>query len=323
MLAANRSITRESTLTTARKRIAGYTKRTPTWNMRSTRGRFFLSVTNTMTWSSGRITVSWCAMSTWPRRTTAPMVVPAGRSISSTRRSVSLHDSRPPCTTASRARAAPQAVNGDHVAAAHVGKQRADGRLRRRDRDVDLARLQQVDVGPAVDEGHHPARAHALGEERAHDVVFVVVGHGDEQIHFSDVLALEQLFVGGVAVQDQRFPQARRDQLAAPLVVLDHPHRVALFEREREPQPDVAAAGDHHPPHRPVHAPQLAHDLADMLGSREAEHFVARLDHRVAVGDDRAVAAENRDDARDNARDVAAQVLQRMAYERPAGERSI
>src|SRR4051812_15206818 len=217
--------------------------------------------------------------------------------------------------------AAPQAVNGHHVAAAHVREQRADGRLGRRNRDIDLPGLQQVDVGPAVDERYHAPRAHALGEERAHDVVLVVVGHGDEEVHLADVFALEQLLVGGVAVQHQRFAQARRDQLAAALVVLDHPDRIAVLEREGKPQADVAAPGNHHPPYRAVHAPELAHDLADVVGGREAEHFVAGLDHRVAVRHDGAVAAKDRHDARVDARDVAAQLLQRMADQGPAGER--
>ena len=42
-----------------------------------------------------------------------------------------------------------------------------------------------------------------------------------------------------------------------------------------------------------------------LLGGREEEHLVARLDHRVAVGHDRAVAAEDGGDARVDLRHVA------------------
>ena len=62
-------------------------------------------------------------------------------------------------------RAAAQAVHPRHVAAAHVREQRPDGGLRGRKGDVDLPRLQQVDVGAPVDQRHHAARAHALGEQ--------------------------------------------------------------------------------------------------------------------------------------------------------------
>ena len=74
--------------------------------------------------------------------------------------------------------AAAQGVNADDVATAHVGQQGADGGQLRADGDVDLPALHQVDVGRVVDQGHHLARAQALGQQRGHDVGFIVVGQG-------------------------------------------------------------------------------------------------------------------------------------------------
>jgi len=59
-------------------------KPAPTVNSRSTRWIRRLFSTKTIRWSSGSITVSWWAISTWVRapapRTTAPMVTPRGSS---------------------------------------------------------------------------------------------------------------------------------------------------------------------------------------------------------------------------------------------------
>ncbi|MNY83369.1 hypothetical protein D3C86_2260870 [compost metagenome] len=55
-------------------------------------------------------------------------------------------------------------MHADDIAAAHVGQQGADGGQLRADGDVDLATLDQVDVGRVVDQGHHLARAEALGQ---------------------------------------------------------------------------------------------------------------------------------------------------------------
>ena len=57
---------------------------------------------------------------------------------------------------------------------------------------------------------------------------------------------------------------------------------VVLLDRLRQAETDVAAPGDHDPPHRPVGTPQLAHDLADVHRGGEAEHLVTRQDDGVA-----------------------------------------
>jgi len=54
-------------------------------------------------------------------------------------------------------------------------------------------------------------------------------------------------------------------------------------------------------------------DLADVFGGGEAKYFVSGLHHRVALGQDRAVAAEYRGNARIHGRNVFPQVLQRVS----------
>ena len=51
--------------------------------------------------------------------------------------------------------AAAQRVHLHHIAAAHVGQQAADRRLLRRQGDIDLAALHEVDVGGVVNKRHH------------------------------------------------------------------------------------------------------------------------------------------------------------------------
>jgi hypothetical protein len=48
--------------------------------------------------------------------------------------------------------------------------------------------------------------AHALGQQAGHDVVLVVLGQRQEEIHLFDVLVLQQVFVRGVALQHQHRP---------------------------------------------------------------------------------------------------------------------
>ena len=142
---------------------------------------------------------------------------------------------------------APHAVHGADVAAPHVLEEAAEGGLRRRDGDVDLPALHEVAVGAAVDEGDHAARAHALGEERRHDVRLVVVGDRDEEVGLVHALVAQQVLVAHVPVEHQRVGELPREVLAAALRGLDHLHVHAAIERAREPQADVAAAGDDDP----------------------------------------------------------------------------
>ena len=49
----------------------------------------------------------------------------------------------------------------------------------------------------------------------------------------------------------------------------------AVLERLREPEADVAAAGDHDALHRVLELLHLAHDGADVLRRGDEEHLVA------------------------------------------------
>ncbi len=113
------------------------------------------------------------------------------------------------------------------------------------------------------------------------------------------------------------------EQLAAALVVLDDLDRVVLLQRARQAPADVAAAADHHPAHRLVHAPQLAHDLADVLGGGEAEHLVAGFDHGVALGQRSGCRGGRSATMRaSTSGHVRAQFADRLADQRPAVERA-
>jgi len=79
--------------------------------------------------------------------------------------------------------------------------------------------------------------------------------------------------------------------LAAQRVGLDHLHAVAADQLAREPQPHLAAAGDHHPAHRLVAPGQRVEHAADVLRRREHEDLVAGLNARGAVADDLVVDA--------------------------------
>jgi hypothetical protein len=116
--------------------------------------------------------------------------------------------------------AAAQAVHGGHVAAADAGEELADGGLGRRDGDVDAPALHQVDVGLAVDQRQGAAGAHLLGQRGRHDVVFLVVGEGEEHVGLLDALGVEEGFVGGVAAQHEGV-RARRRVFGAAAVAFD------------------------------------------------------------------------------------------------------
>ena len=219
-------------------------------------------------------------------------------------------------------RAASQAVHRGHVAAPHAGQQRADGHLGRRDRDVDASGLHQIGVGAPVDQRHHAVRTHALGHQRGHDVVLVVVGQREIQIHVIDVLGFEQHFVGGVALQHQRAVQIGGEEFGTCARVFDQLHLVVLFQRRCEPVTDVAAAGDHDSAHRLVQPAQFGGDRADVFRRGQTEHLVARFDHRVAVRHHGGVVAVDGDDARLDVRQVLAQRLDLAADQRAAADRA-
>src|SRR6267378_2240337 len=216
--------------------------------------------------------------------------------------------------------AAAQAMHPGNMAAPHVGEQRADGRLRRGNRDIDLTGLQQIDVGAPVDERDYAARAHALRKQARHDVVLVVIGYGNEEVHIGDVFGLQESFVRDVSLQHERPIEACGEYFAASLVVFDDLDRVVALDRPREAQSDVTAPRDHDPFYRLVHAPQLVHDLADVLRRGETKYLVSGLHYRIALGQNRAVTAKYGGDARVHGRNVLPEILQRMADQGTAPE---
>ena len=219
-------------------------------------------------------------------------------------------------------RAAPQAVHGDAIAAPHAREQRADRRLRRRDCNIDLSRLQQVHIRVAVDQRDDFARAEALGEQRRHDVVLVVVGDRAVEIHVGDVFCFQQLLVGDIAGEHQAAVEFCREALGVGLVVFDDLDLILALDRLGEALADVTAAADHHAPDRPVHAPQLAHYAADVFGGGNEKYLVAGFDHGMALGDDRCILAENRRHPGIDVRHVTADLLQLVTHQRPAVERA-
>ena len=209
-----------------------------------------------------------------------------------------------------------QGMDLGDVGPAHVGQQGADGDLGRGNADVDGAALHHVGVGAPVDQGQHPLAAQALGQGGGHDVVFVVVGEGEEEVHLGDVLLLQQVLVRGVAAQHQGVAQARRDPFCPAAVVLHQLHLQALLQGGGHPVADVAAAGDHHPLHRPHHAPQLPQHRADVLAGGDDEDFVAGMDHRLALGNDGLVLAKEGGDAGIHlGRQMLPQLAHRLAHQ--------
>ena len=70
-------------------------------------------------------------------------------------------------------------------------EQRADGHLVRRNRDIDAARLNEVNVGRPVNQGHRFVGTKALGEHGAKNVGFFRVRYCAEDIDIVDIF-LEQ-----------------------------------------------------------------------------------------------------------------------------------
>ena len=286
--------------------------------------------TKTTTWSLLSITVSWRGMITWPA-SAAPRRPGSRPRRSSGRPRMTGRTARPRaarcprCGARPRARScgrraprspAPRPRRGagcapPHVAAPHIGQQLAEHGLRRRQRDVDLRALHQVGVAAPVDQREHAPRAQALGQQAGHDVVFVVAGEREEQV---DVARCSRRRAGPRRCRRRAAPARRCGSSVASCSQRAWLRSTSLIwyvaagldELPRKPQPDAAAAGDHHaldgavdPPGRSGAAPTAP---LQVLARRQHEHLVAGLDARVAVADDEAVGlvlepAVDRDDA--------------------------
>ena len=83
---------------------------------------------------------------------------------------------------------ASQGVDIGYIGATHMGQQRRNGRLLWRNGDVDGAALYQINVGGALDEDYGLTGAQLLRQHGRHDVGFIVVGDGDENINLIDML---------------------------------------------------------------------------------------------------------------------------------------
>ncbi len=227
--------------------------------------------------------------------------------------------------------AAAQAVDRLDIAAAHIGEQFAQHGLCRRERDVDLRAVHQVGVGAAVDERQYPTRAHALGEQAGHDVVLVVVGEGEEQVHLFDAFVAEQVFVGGIPVQHEHLRGQHRSQFRAAIGIRlqDLDVEAALLRQlAREPQPHPAAARNHDAAHRPrrhtAALVQRREHPRDLLTGGEYEDFITGLDASGAVAGHETVglfrkAAVDRDHAHGDIGSTGAHVGDAHAHDRCAG----
>ena len=189
---------------------------------------------------------------------------------------------------------AAQAVHAFDIATAHVGQQGADGGQLRADGNVDLTTLHQVNVGRVVDDGHHLACAQALGQQGGHDVGFIVVGQGEEDVGVADVLFHQQVAVRGAALQHDGAVEGFREVAAACRVHLDDLHLIAAFDGFGQAFADMSATGDHHLLVAVFHAAHFAHHRTDVRLGGDKEHFIIGFDHRVALRHDRPVAAEDR-----------------------------
>src|SRR5690606_40670982 len=96
-------------------------------------------------------------------------------------------------------------MNIDHITSTHVGEQAADGGLLGRDGHIDVTTLDQVHVVRVVDQGQYLAGTQSLGQQRGHDVGFVIVGDGAEYVGAFDVLFQKDVLVGSIAFQHHGF----------------------------------------------------------------------------------------------------------------------
>src|SRR2546422_3958644 len=91
-----------------------------------------------------------------------------------------------------------------------------------------------------------------------------------------------------------------------------------LFRSLRQPEADVAAAGDHHPAHGVVFLAQLIHYAPDVVARGQKEYLVAVLDDGVALRLHAAAAAIDRYDPHFRLGQVLWQLAQALTDERTA-----
>ena len=128
-------------------------------------------------------------------------------------------------------------------------------------------------------------RAQALGKHRAEDIGLLGVRQCTEDVHVVDVLLEQQLFVGGIADQDDRTIELLGYPAGASRFALDDLHLVGLLERERQANADVATARNDDTPHRVLELAHLAHEDADVFAVCNEEDLVTLLDDGLAIGE--------------------------------------
>ncbi len=192
-------------------------------------------------------------------------------------------------------------------------------------RDVDLRALHQVGVGLAVDQREHAARAQALGQQAGHDVVLVVAGEREEQVHLADVLVAKQVLVGAVALEHQHVGRQLGRQVFAARAGWPRPASPGTGARSRAP-----GASPTRPP--PAIITRLTGwSILPSAASARRICVVAASRNTSSPGSmrvlpsqarQRRVAAVDRDDAHLHVGHQARDLGQAVAHQRAAGERA-
>lgn len=130
---------------------------------------------------------------------------------------------------------------GLDISTADIGEDRTDGRQVGRYDHINPVALQQINVTAPVDQGNHPSGTQSLGQQGRHDVVFVVIGQRPENVHLVDVFAVEQVFVGRLAGENQGVVQMAGQPFAACAAFFNDLDLVAGFQLAGQPVADIAA----------------------------------------------------------------------------------
>ena len=148
-------------------------------------------------------------------------------------------------------------------------------------------------------------RPHAelASQQRREQVLLVVVDDADQDVAAADVLALEQLEVGAVAVQHQRVLQPAR-RCSSPRATSRSISVTSMPSRLRSSR--SASCRPTSPPPTIVTRCRVdsvvpvirRRTSAERLGRAHHENLVARLEHAAAARDEEVVAAPDRDDQR-------------------------
>ena len=170
---------------------------------------------------------------------------------------------------------------------AHVAGDLVDGDILGGNDGLDARLLDEVYVARTRHLGQHLLHTGALRGERHEEVFLITAREGNESVAIEDILRLEQLVIGAVAVNNGGLGElfGKRETL---LLVLFHDcqMRAGVLDLPGEIQRNAAAAEDRHAAdgrHRTTHAAQHAHRLRRRADGID---LVAHLRDEAAVGDD-------------------------------------